>query len=178
MNKKFARLFKGVVVVVIPDLDAAGQKGANQTASRLKGVAASVKIARLPGELRETNGIDCRDVLAGPNGEQLVRQAIEDAAEWSSGKGQSGRRQAAPSAYLDRRVHDERFGGGRARRTTLRFSNAAGGLFVLLLVATTTTAKGSIGRRASRGSPKSRNRGCGRFSRGSATSPPNRPRAS
>ena len=84
MNKKFALLFKGVHVVIIPDLDDAGQKGANQTASRLAGIAESVKIARLPGEMRKTDGIDCRDVLAEPNGEALLRQAIEDATVWSS----------------------------------------------------------------------------------------------
>ena len=81
MNKKFAELFSGVDVVVIPDLDAAGQKGAGQTASRLAGIAASVRIAELPGEIRESGGADVRDVLAGPDGEALVRRAIAEAAD-------------------------------------------------------------------------------------------------
>lgn len=78
MNAKFARLFQGVDVVLVPDLDTAGQKGAAKTAARLRGIAASVKIARLPGEMRESGGLDVRDVLALPDGEALVRQAIDD----------------------------------------------------------------------------------------------------
>lgn len=83
MNKKFAAMFRGVHVILVPDLDVAGfEKGANQTAARLRGISASVKIARLPGEIKDSGGADVRDVLKQPGGEQLVREAIAEAREW------------------------------------------------------------------------------------------------
>lgn len=82
MHEKFARVFRGVHVVIIPDLDKAGEAGAQKTAGRLAGVAASVRVARLPGELKESGGDDVRDVLKKRDGEKLLRQAIADAVEW------------------------------------------------------------------------------------------------
>lgn len=79
---KFARLFRGVHVVMVPDLDMPGQHGAKQTAARLVGIAASVRIARLPGEVRQSKGDDVRDVLRRPDGERLVREAIDAAEPW------------------------------------------------------------------------------------------------
>src|SRR5262249_47824871 len=43
------------------------------------GIAASIKIATLPGEYRESKGLDVRDVLKLDDGEQLVRKSIESA---------------------------------------------------------------------------------------------------
>ena len=82
MNVKFAALFRGVHVILIPDLDRAGQAGANRSASRLLGVAQSVRVARLPGEIVAKDGADVRDVLLRPDGESLVRNAIENARHW------------------------------------------------------------------------------------------------
>jgi len=78
MNERFAGLFAGVEVVLVPDLDQAGQQGAEKTAKVLERVAASVKCARLPGELRDSGGDDVRDVLAKAGGETLVRLAIQE----------------------------------------------------------------------------------------------------
>jgi hypothetical protein len=79
MAAKFARLFTGVDVVLVPDRDQAGVEGANFSARVLRGVAAAVRIAVLPAEFTEKEGADVRDVLRGKDGEALVRQAIEDA---------------------------------------------------------------------------------------------------
>lgn len=80
---RFARLFRGCNCIVVPDRDVAGVDGAAITAARLAGVAASVRIAALPSELKASGGDDIRDVLAKPDGESLVRQAIADAAVWT-----------------------------------------------------------------------------------------------
>jgi putative DNA primase/helicase len=79
LNARFARLFAGVAVVMVPDLDEAGLRGAEQSAARLKAIASTVVTARLPGEITPARGADVRDVLAKPDGETLVRQAINDA---------------------------------------------------------------------------------------------------
>jgi RecA/RadA recombinase len=82
MDAAFARLFRGCHVVVVPDRDKAGMEGSEETASRLFGVAASVKVAELPTEYRETAGDDVRDVLRTRDGETKVRAAISHAREW------------------------------------------------------------------------------------------------
>lgn len=87
---KYARLFRNVHVVIVPDRDAPGEDGAQKTAGRLCRVAASVRVATLPAEFRETKGDDVRDVLARQDGEQLLRRAIEDARPWESQATASG----------------------------------------------------------------------------------------
>ena len=82
MAKKFARVFDGCHIVVIPDRDSTGEDAALVTASRLKGVAASVRIATLPGELKAKDGDGVREVLASKDREAMLRQAIEDAKAW------------------------------------------------------------------------------------------------
>lgn len=82
MAIKFARVFAGCHVVVIPDLDETGDAAAPVTAARLHGIAASVRIARLPGEMKTKDGDGVREVLARADGETLLRQAIEDARTW------------------------------------------------------------------------------------------------
>jgi len=49
LGTKYARLFEGVDVVVVPDLDTSGMLGADHTAGVLAGIASSVAIARMPG---------------------------------------------------------------------------------------------------------------------------------
>lgn len=82
MDAAFARLLRGCHAVIIPDRDKAGLEGARETAGRLFGVAASVKIAELPAEYRETGGPDVRDVLKTRDGETKVRDAIKNAKPW------------------------------------------------------------------------------------------------
>ncbi len=82
MAAKFARVFAGCHVVIVPDRDTTGEDSARITAARLKGVAASVRIATLPGELKAKNGDGVREVLAMKDGESMLRQAIEDARTW------------------------------------------------------------------------------------------------
>lgn len=79
---KYARLFAGVDVVVIHDLDLAGVHGAEYTAGNLSGIAASVAVARLPGAVKDKHGDDVRDVLRKPDGDKLVRDAIAEATTW------------------------------------------------------------------------------------------------
>jgi hypothetical protein len=82
LASKYARLFEGVDVVVVPDLDTAGMLGADHTAGVLAGIASSVAIARMPGEVKDKHGDDVRDVLRKPNGEANVRDAITNAVAW------------------------------------------------------------------------------------------------
>tara|TARA_R110002072_G_scaffold303108_2_gene493855 strand:+ start:15314 stop:17941 length:2628 start_codon:yes stop_codon:yes gene_type:complete len=81
MDAKYARLFSGCDVIMVPDLDSAGISGAQRTGGRLAGIAASVRIARLPGEVVKSGGLDVRDVLA-KDGEQAIRSAIKAAKPW------------------------------------------------------------------------------------------------
>lgn len=76
---KFARLFAGVEIVLVPDRDRAGEEGAQFTARVLRGVAKSVRTAVLPAEFKESDGEDVRDVLHRANGREQVLQAIADA---------------------------------------------------------------------------------------------------
>ncbi len=82
MNEKYATLFRGVNVVLVPDLDMPGQTGAQKTGGRLFGIATSVRVARLPGEIIASKGEDVRDVLRRDDGESKVREAIANAALW------------------------------------------------------------------------------------------------
>ncbi|MBC8357010.1 MAG: hypothetical protein H8E66_33985 [Planctomycetes bacterium] len=79
---KFVRLFREVRMLVIPDRDTKGIDGAENTARRLYGAAESIRIGHLPSAIKPKNGDDVRDILATKDGEQLVRQTIDDAREW------------------------------------------------------------------------------------------------
>jgi len=65
MADKYCRLFNCVHVVLVPDLDEVGRNGAQRTGGNLKGIAASVRVVRLPGEITATKGDDVRDDSAG-----------------------------------------------------------------------------------------------------------------
>ena len=82
MAKKFSQVFAGCHVIVVPDRDKGGEDGARVTAARLAGVAASVRIASLPAEFKQSHGDGVREVLAMRDGEALLRQAIADAKLW------------------------------------------------------------------------------------------------
>ena len=76
-------MFRGADVTIVPDLDDAGRDGAKDTASAFDGIAASVRIARLPGRHKPKDGYDVRDVLHNRDlGEMALRDAIENASEW------------------------------------------------------------------------------------------------
>lgn len=89
LNAKYARLFTGCDVIVVPDLDVPGGAGAQKSAGRLAGVAASVRIARLPGEIVQSHGNDVRDVLSR-HGADAVRAAIDAAVSWEPSANRSG----------------------------------------------------------------------------------------
>jgi hypothetical protein len=93
---KFARLFIGVNVIIVPDLDTPGAEGAKKTKARLEDSARSILTARLPGEKRGTGGLDVRDVLATTDGERLLRQAIADAVGDGDADARSGLAKLAP----------------------------------------------------------------------------------
>ncbi|GIW78767.1 MAG: hypothetical protein KatS3mg105_0574 [Gemmatales bacterium] len=93
---KFARLFAGVEVVLIPDRDRAGEDGSQFSARVLHGVAKSVRIAVLPAEFKESDGEDVRDILRKKGGREQLLQAIDDAQppEWWAS---SDHKEAAPA---------------------------------------------------------------------------------
>ena len=100
MADKYAGLFRGVDVVLVPDLDDAGRLGAEKSGGNLKGIAASVRVARLPGELLKSNGDDVRDVLTRKDGEQLVRDAIAAAEPWLPREGEPDTEDGRPEVVL------------------------------------------------------------------------------
>jgi hypothetical protein len=100
MADKFARLFAGVNVLIVPDLDTTGRDGAQKTGGRLSGIAKSVRVARLPGEVVESHGDDVRDVLSRPNGEQLVRDAIANAEQWQPREGEHNPKEGRPEVLV------------------------------------------------------------------------------
>lgn len=79
LAQKFAKLLRDCIVVLIPDRDVASIDGMDKSARRLYGVASGVSIAALPAEVTPKDGKDVRDILAQPDGERLVREAIEQA---------------------------------------------------------------------------------------------------
>ena len=81
MTAKYAHLFAGCNIVVVPDLDETGSSGADITASRLSKIAATVRVARLPGEIKLSGGEDVRDVWK-KHGEKAVTESIETAKTW------------------------------------------------------------------------------------------------
>jgi len=74
--------FRGVDVVCVPDLDIPGQEGAQKTGGHLQGIASSVRVAKLPGEVLQSKGKDVRDILQRPDGASLIRDAIANAGAW------------------------------------------------------------------------------------------------
>lgn len=97
---KYAGLFRGVDVVLVPDLDQVGQDGAQHSGGNLKGIAASVHMVRLPGEITATKGEDVRDVLARPDGAKLVRDAITAAEPWTPREGEHDPKDGRPEVLL------------------------------------------------------------------------------
>lgn len=72
-------LFAGCDVTIVHHLDKPAVEGARKTVGRLDCIAKSVRIARMPGEIKVSKGDDVRDVLQRSNGESLIRDAINSA---------------------------------------------------------------------------------------------------
>jgi len=77
---KFAPMFRGAAVTIIPDRDTAGEEGSKKSAAVLHGHASVVKLAVLPAEFTDTGGADVRDVIA-KEGADAVKMVIENAME-------------------------------------------------------------------------------------------------
>ncbi|HUY32079.1 MAG TPA: hypothetical protein VMV69_04805 [Pirellulales bacterium] len=107
MAAKFARLFIGVNVVLIPDRDRAGIDGAEKTARVLFGKAASIKIAALPAPVVESGGEDLRDVIRREGGREQVLQAIADAQEWAPPENPDDSRRTIEVTTEEAKVNDQ-----------------------------------------------------------------------
>lgn len=108
MNKKYAVLFDQCDVVFIPDLDSGGEVGSNKSASRVRGKARTVRIARLPGEFRQKDGDGIREVLAKADGDEGLSAAIKEAKIWAPEQLEnslSGNTDIKPKIYCS---HDEK----------------------------------------------------------------------
>jgi hypothetical protein len=103
MADTYAGLFKGVNIVFVPDLDRAGQDGAQRSGGNLKNIAASIRVARLPGEVVEKSGDDVRDILRRDNGDRLVREAIAAAEHWTPRDGEPDAQDGRPEVLLGER---------------------------------------------------------------------------
>ena len=99
LKEGHAALFDGCDVTILHHLDKAGVDGAWKTAARLYTVPNTVRVARMPGEIKRSGGDDVRDVLRRPNGKQIVRGAIDDARLWSPQDPTCGR--SRPNVDLD-----------------------------------------------------------------------------
>jgi hypothetical protein len=79
---KFAPLFQGVDVVLVPDRDRGGEEGSQHSCRVLRGIASTARIAVLPAEFKDSRGSDVRDVLKREGGRDFVLKAIQDARPW------------------------------------------------------------------------------------------------
>jgi AAA domain len=80
------QFFKGLEVLIVPDADKAGEDRIGKLCDHLAGVAASIKIVRLPGpEFRENHGEDITDWIKrhGHTNEEFIELA-RNAPEWES----------------------------------------------------------------------------------------------
>ncbi len=77
MAPRLARVFRGCVVLLLPDRDGPSVDGFARAAKLLDGVAAHVGTVTLP--LPMGDGGDVRDLLRKKDGEELLVQAIKDA---------------------------------------------------------------------------------------------------
>lgn len=105
LGQRFVGTLRGIHVVFVPDRDAAGINAAEDACRKLYGGAASIAIAALPAPVVEGNGKDVRDVLAMPDGEQIVREAIENAAAWERPADATGQTDSRPRILIRPEEH-------------------------------------------------------------------------
>jgi len=70
----WAAWFKGRDVRIVPDLDKPGQRWARNVVKKLAGVARSVMIVRLPGEIKGEHGADLREFLLDGGSKEAFEQ--------------------------------------------------------------------------------------------------------
>jgi len=97
---KFAELFRGCRIVLVPDPNEGGRTGAQRTGRHLQKIAASVRIAKLPAEIKATKGENVRDVLARIDGDMIVRQAIANAEPWQPREGEHDAKEGRPEILV------------------------------------------------------------------------------
>ncbi|HVX15107.1 MAG TPA: hypothetical protein VHC22_28200 [Pirellulales bacterium] len=104
---KFARLFAGTQIVLVPDRDRAGIDGAEKSARALFGQAASSRIAHLPAPVQPKGGDDVRDILKRAGGRESVLRAIADAVPWIPPTDADGGLPEIIVGVDEKRVNDE-----------------------------------------------------------------------
>ncbi|MDA1055197.1 MAG: hypothetical protein O3C40_32645 [Planctomycetota bacterium] len=97
MAEKYAQLFSGCHVAIMPDRTTDAEAKAQTSAARLHGVAKSIRIGTLPLEIDGGKGDDARDVLALPGGAELLKRAVRDSVVWQPS--------AAPTAETSKEVY-------------------------------------------------------------------------
>ena len=78
LPKESQRLFAGCDVVLVPDLDRPALRSTVDNGKALETLAESVRVARLPGEVKAKGGDDVRDVIKR-DGPEAVKTAVADA---------------------------------------------------------------------------------------------------
>lgn len=90
----FTEVFRDKFVVIIGDADKPGEDGARVYARKLTGIAAEIKVIRLPFEITEDSGKDLRDYLNNGGTFADLQQLIVDTPDWKDdGKSKDGRTQ-------------------------------------------------------------------------------------
>jgi hypothetical protein len=86
LASKYAQLFKGCLITIVPDLDVPSMTGSVKSGGNLYRVAESIRVARLPGEVLQSRGDGVREVLV-KRGIEEVRTAIANAEAWEPDEG-------------------------------------------------------------------------------------------
>jgi hypothetical protein len=86
MAAKYAKLFAGCNVVLVPDLDVPSMEGTVKSGGHLFRLAASIRVARMPGEVVQSKGDGVREVLA-KRGVEAVREAVAKSEPWEPAEG-------------------------------------------------------------------------------------------
>ncbi len=89
LGVSFARMFERCTVIMLGDLDKPGQDASVKAAEQLEAYATDIRIATLPGPVKQSKGRDVRDFLKEPGGEEAVRKAIDNAKPWKDSEAAS-----------------------------------------------------------------------------------------
>ena len=104
-----AKYLAGRRAVIVPDADEPGEKHAHGVAASLQGIAASVRLIRLP------TGKDASEWLAAGGTPENLTELIDSAPEWIPKVGEDNQAPATPNEAIDdphrlARLYVERFG--------------------------------------------------------------------
>lgn len=84
-KREWSHIFEGMKVYLCHDMDAAGQEANRKVGGALAGVAAEIRVIRLPYPLREKDGQDLTDYWLDHDGDpQEFRRLIEEAPEFDA----------------------------------------------------------------------------------------------